>query len=279
MAGMALGMLAYFLFGMHDATIKLLVESLPVWQVVMVRSAMITVGCLLAGRRGLLVRAIATPLKLPLLFRGAITLAAWLCYFTAARSLPLAQMTALYFAAPVMVTLMAAPLLGERVGVWRWLCVALGLAGVLAASDPFGVSASLASCLVLIAAALWAYGIILMRQIARRETSVLQMFYTNLFFFAATAIGTALDSRSVSWAQAGLLGAVGLIGGFGQFALFESARLAPAAVMATVEYTALPWAFVFGFLVWGDVPPPAIWVGAALIAAAGAVLVATERRR
>jgi drug/metabolite transporter (DMT)-like permease len=69
-----------------------------------------------------------------------------------------------------------------------------------------------------------------------------------------------------------------VLGGLGQFCIFEAARHAPASVMATVEYTSLVWAFVLGYAIWGDVPDLAVWAGAALILVAGAVLLVSERR-
>ena len=138
-AGIGLGVLAYVLFSLHDATIKWLVSVMPIWQVLTLRSLTIVVGCVVIGRTKLLARAIETPLKIPLLFRGAITLAAWFCYYTASRSLSLAQMTSIYFAAPIMVTVLAIPMLGERVTPSRWLSVVIGFFGVMVASDPFGV--------------------------------------------------------------------------------------------------------------------------------------------
>jgi drug/metabolite transporter (DMT)-like permease len=75
-----------------------------------------------------------------------------------------------------------------------------------------------------------------------------------------------------------LMLASGVLGGFGQFCIFEAARHAPASVMATVEYTSLVWAFVLGYAIWGDIPDLAVWVGAALIVVAGALLLAGERR-
>src|SRR5262249_14127516 len=99
--GIGLGALAYALFSIHDATIKWLVEALPVWEVLFVRSTAITIGCLALGRTGLLARLAATPLRGALLVRGVITLAAWLCFYTAARSLPLAQLLTIYYAAPI----------------------------------------------------------------------------------------------------------------------------------------------------------------------------------
>jgi drug/metabolite transporter (DMT)-like permease len=276
--GIGLGVLAYAMFSMHDASIKWLVAELPIWQVLFCRSLTIVVFCLVFGREKLLARAVATPLKSSLALRGAITLAAWLCYYTASRSMPLAQLLSLYFASPLAVTVLAGPLLGERVTRARWGSVLVGFAGIVMATDPLDVRLSLPAVLVLIAAMLWGYGVILMRRIARRESSMLQMLYTNGTFLVGTGIACAFVWQTPSWSQAGLLLAIGVIGGMAQFALFEGCRHAPASVMATVEYTALIWAFVLGYLVWGDIPVPAVFIGAGLIMLAGVVLVLAERR-
>jgi drug/metabolite transporter (DMT)-like permease len=278
MLGIGLGILAYALFSVHDASIKWLVNSLPVWEVLFVRSAAIWLACLVIGRRRLLERAVETPLKGPLLFRGLITLTAWLCYYTAARTLPLAELLSLYFSAPLMVTVMAVPLLGEQVSGGRWLSVLVGFAGVVVVTNPWGLRISVPTLLVLCAAAQWGYGVILMRQIARREPSLLQIFFTNLIFMTCTGIACAIEWRTPSTGQVALLLLVSVFGGAGQFSLFEAARHAPASVMATVEYSALIWGFILGYLIWGNIPPAATFVGAGLILFAGALLFATERR-
>lgn len=276
---MVLGTFAWFLFALHDACIKWLVgHGIPVWQVLFSRSTVIVLVCLIAGRRRLLERAAATPVKAALLARAAITLAAWLCYYSAARTLPLAQLLTLYFAAPVMTTLLAVPLLKERVPPMRWVSVAGGFAGVLVACDPGGVALSAATMLALIAAAFWGYAVILMRQTALAESNLLLMFYTNGLFLLATSIACAAISwRTPTLEQAGLLLIVGVIGTAAQFALFEGMRHAPASIMASVEYSALIWAFALGFVIWGDIPPIAVFIGAALILGSGVLLVATER--
>src|SRR6185437_9123895 len=114
-AGIALAVTAYACFSVHDATVKWLVALLPVWQVLFVRSTFIVIGAVAIGRTALLQRALASPLKGALLLRAALTLAAWLCYYSAARTLGLAELTTLYFSAPLIVTLLSVPLLGERV--------------------------------------------------------------------------------------------------------------------------------------------------------------------
>ena len=277
--GMGLALLAYSLLALQDATVKWLVATVPVWQVLFVRSLILVLGCLSAGGRPLLRHAATTTTRALLLRRGAVTLAAWVCYFTAARFLPLGQLVTLYFTAPVVVTLLAAPLLGEQVGRMRWLAVGVGFSGTVLAADPAGLSLSPATVLVLIAACLWGYGVILTRQIARRERSLVQMLFNNCFFLVLTAAGCALTWHTPSAQDIWLLLLVGVLGGIGQFSLFESAQHAPASLTAPLEYTALIWAFLLGFLVWGDAPRPAVFAGAALILSAGLLLLLTERRR
>ena len=174
--------------------------------------------------------------------------------------------------------MLAAPVLGEVVTRGRWIAVAVGFVGVMIASDPLGVQLSLATVLVLLAACMWGYGVLLMRQIARRESSLLQMLASNSVFVVATGAMSLVEWRPTHPAQFGLLLAVGILGGLGQFTLFEGARRAPASVMATVEYSGLLWAFILGYAIFGDIPRPAVFVGAALIVCAGVLLIGTERR-
>lgn len=276
---MLLGVLAYSLFAMHDATNKWLVAYLPVPEVLFFRSLMIVVGVLVTSRGRVVPSLLASTMKLSLAARGALTLAAWLLYYTAAASLSLAQLTTLYYSSPLLTTLLARPLLGERVTALRWTCVSIGFVGVLIASDPFGVRPSVATGLVLVAAAMWALAVILMRQIARRETSILQVFAQNLVFLVVTGALSLWQFRMPHGIEWLLLVEIGVFGGCGQYILFEAARQAPAAVMATVEYVSLIWAFALGFLVFGDIPRTAVFGGAALIMLAGVLLVLGERRK
>ena len=281
---MALGVGAYFLFSGHDAAIKWLVSGAPgepalfVWQVLFARSAFIVTAVLIAGRRRVLERAVLTPEKPRLALRSAIILFAWLSYYSAARELPLAQLLTLYFAAPIVTTILAAPLLGERVPLSRWISVGVGFVGVVVACDPAGMTVSFAAARVLLAAGLWGFAIILMRQIARRESSLVQMLYANGGFLVATGLACLVRFEAPVARQLWLLLLVGAAGAAGQFCLFEGARRAPASVMASVEYTALIWAFVLGWLVFHDVPRRPVVFGAGLILAAGAWLVVSERR-
>ncbi len=277
--GIFLGVLAYGLFCVHDAEVKWLVATTPVWQVLFFRSVIVLAGTVAIGRGKLLRRAVDSPLKWQLAGRAVLMLTAWICYYTASRSLPLAQLLTLYFAAPLIITLLAARMLNEHVTAARWGAVVIGFVGVLFASDPFGVTASFPTLLVLIASVLWAYGIVLMRRIARQESSLLQMLFSNALFMVATGAASVVTWHTPTGFELLLALGVGLFGGLAQYSVFEAARMVPASVLATVEYSALLWAFLLGYAIWGDIPVLGVFVGAGLIVAAGVLLVVTERRK
>jgi drug/metabolite transporter (DMT)-like permease len=117
-----------------------------------------------------------------------------------------------------------------------------------------------------------------MRQIARREPTLLQMLAINTVFLIGTGAACLMDWHPVTMRQFAMLIGVGVIGGLAQYLVFETARMIQASVMATVEYSALPWAFLLGYWIWLDVPPFAVFFGASLIILAGAFLVRAERR-
>jgi drug/metabolite transporter (DMT)-like permease len=281
-AGMLLGVGSYALFALNDATNKYLVTFLPVAQALFFRSLTITLGCLAVGRTQSVSTMIVSPVLKRMLFRAVITLVAWLCYFSAAPMLPFAQMMTLYFASPILTTLLAIPILGERVSAIRWISIFAGFTGVVVAADPRGLlqgeTPAWAIALVMIAAVLWAYAAILMRQIARHEGALVQMLLQNGFFLVVTAIWTAFHWVTPSPLELFLLVFIGVIGAGGQLLQFAAIRRAPVAVMAVVEYSGLIWAFSLGWLIFADEPSLAVWIGAAIILVAGMFLVAMEHR-
>ena len=121
--------------------------------------------------------------------------------------------------------------------------------------------------------------ILLMRVIAKRESSLVQMFYQNALFLVLTGMASWFWWTPPSPLEFALLALIGVFGGAGQYIMFEGIRLAPASVMSTVEYTGLLWAFLLGYLVWGDIPSATTWAGAGMIALSGVFLLLMERQR
>ena len=277
--GMALGLAAYSIFAVHDALVKGVIHDIPVVQILFLRSIVVTLICLGIGRMGVVRGLIKSPNKPMLLLRGMLTLAAWCMYYPAGKELQLAEMTTLYYVAPVITVVLAVVFLKERLTLARVGASAIGFFGVVVAMNPAGITIGVPALLALGAAFLWSVAMIVMRTVSKSESSLVLVFSMNLFYIVVLA-GFALpfwvpmDAREIAF-----IALTGLCGLAGQYALIDAARLVPASVLGTVEYTALCWSFIFGFLFYAEMPAPLVYVGAGMVVAAGMILAVNERHR
>jgi RarD protein len=275
--GMALAITAFTLFAVHDALVKSVVSALPVFQILFVRSIFIVAACLVI-RRSVFREMLASPNKVMHVLRGVLTLAAWIMYYSAARDLQLAEMTTLYYFAPIITIVLAVIFLKERLTLARVGAAAIGFFGVIVAVDPSGLSIGVPALMVLGAAFLWAVAMILMRTIARSDSSIVLIFSMNLFFAIAMGLASIPVWTAMTPVEILIVVMIGAVGGSAQYILVEAARLVPASVVGTVEYGALIWSFIFGFVFWGEMPAGSVYLGAALVIAAGLVLAWSEHR-
>jgi drug/metabolite transporter (DMT)-like permease len=276
MAGVVLSLAGYSVFSIQDAMVKWLVANHAVPQILFMRSATILLLCLAIGRRSLLTQVLASRNKLALLFRGALILLAWFCYYNAARHLQLAELVTIYFAAPMFVTVLSVLVLHETVCWPRWVGVSLGFAGVVIACQPGRLGLSFPIALTLLAAFVWAYTNILVRQISRFETTMVQMLFSNGAFTLACGLMLPWVWTPTAPGEYLLMMALGLTGAVGQYLLFEGFRLAAASLVAPFEYVTLLWAFCLSYLIWGDIPHAAVFLGAGLIMASGLLVMVGE---
>ncbi|MDP4822591.1 MAG: DMT family transporter [Aestuariivirgaceae bacterium] len=277
--GIYLSVAAFVLFAAQDAAVKWLVAGVAVAQILFVRS--LTIVAILTVWKGVpLWRELAaSPHRRPLLLRGVLLLSAWMCFYNAARYLQLAELTVIYYGSPLIVTLLSVPILRERVPPTRWAVTALGFTGVLVACLPHDASQPLAMALAGVASFLWAMSMLLMRSVAGKASS----FVLSLSQNATLLLGCAFIAPFL-WAHLplthyALMIAIGMGSGMGQFLMFEAAKRAPASVMAPMEYSSLLWAFLLGFVIWGDVPPWTVFAGGGLIILSGLTMLLTESRR
>lgn len=279
LVGVLSTILAYFLFTLQDASVKWLVVAIPVVQILFVRSVTILAICLVVGRGEVVAQSLRSPVRKPMLLRALLLLAAWLSYYNAARTLGLAELTTLYYAAPVLVTLLAVPILGEDVPLARWLAVVIGFAGVAVATDlvSTGLKISWPVWLALQAAIFWAISTVLLRKTSLAERTIVQMTLSNFMLAVFTGVALVFYWTPVTLAQLALTSLTGVIAALGQYAMFEGMRRAPVSILAPFEYTSLVWAFILGFAIWGDVPRHNVFLGAGLIFAAGVTIVLGER--
>lgn len=277
--GLLLGAGAYSLFSVHDTLVKLMVAGLPVVQILFIRSIIISVATLAMSRGAVIGELGASRRKGLLLWRAVTTLAAWCLYYVNGTELKLAEMTTLYYVAPLVTLVLAVIFLKEKLTAPRVVATLVGFVGVVVACNPAGIPLGLPALMVLAAATLWSIATILMRTISNSDSSMLLMFSLNAFYVLAllpfALVGwQAMDLASVIFA----LG-TGIAGGLGQLLLIESARRLPAGVLGTVEYTGLVWAFIFGALVFHESPGDVVYWGAGLVVIAGLILAWGERLR
>lgn len=210
--------------------------------------------------------------------RGFILVLAAYAFFHGLRVLPLAEATSLIFAAPLFVTAISVPLLGEQVGWRRWLAVIVGFLGVLIIVRPGAAAFQLASLFVIATALLYALFMISARWIHREDSFWTMMFYVTLFPILFCFPLVVVQWQAVDIAHLPHLLGMAIFGTLGVTLIGNAFRLAPAAVVAPFDYTALLWASLLGWLVWGEVPDIWTYVGAAVIMVSGISIVIRETR-
>ncbi|MEX0406477.1 DMT family transporter [Aquibium sp. LZ166] len=213
------------------------------------------------------------------LARGVLWLGAAVLFFTSIMHLKLAEATALIFAAPFFITVMSALVLGDHVGWRRWSAVIVGFVGVLIVVRPGGASFQPVSLLPVATAFLYALLMLSARWLDPRDSVWTLLLYLTGAGALVAALATPFVWREIQSEHLWLFFAISLFGTVGMTMMTQAFRLAPAALIAPLDYTALVWATAFGWLIWSEVPDTATFLGAAVIIASGVVVILRERRR
>lgn len=281
-AGIGYVVLAIFLFSGINVVVKWLAAAYPVTELLFFRNLFGLVPCLwLVAQAGGTATLRTTRWDLHLT-RGVLGVTSLGLFFWSLDLMPMADAQALSFAAPLFLTALSVPLLGEKVGPWRWGAVLVGFAGVVLAAMPgrdAGALNGLGALVGIGSALLFALAMLSIRRMARTEASAAITFYYTAICAAVTAPFVLVDWVVPSVADLGALAAAGLAGGLGQYCLTRAFALAPASATAPFNYTAMIWAMLFGYVFWGEVPGTALLAGTALVVASGLVILWRERRR
>jgi drug/metabolite transporter (DMT)-like permease len=210
--------------------------------------------------------------------RGVLGIMMMAGFVYALRTLPLSTAYSIFFVAPLMITALSVPFLGEHVGPRRWIAIAVGLLGVLVVLRPTGEGVlTLAGVAVLLAAFGYSVSAITVRIIARTDSTQALMVWL-LFFMALGAGLLALpDWTPIRGSDAWVIAGIGVAGALGQYAITEAFRLGEASLIAPLEYTALVWGVLLDATLWGVLPDSITWLGAGIIVASGLYLLRRER--
>lgn len=278
--GIALALTAILVFATQDASSKFLVQSVSPFQMTMMRFwAFAAFALALAWRQGRVRDALKSRQPVLQVLRGALLIADIWMYMLALRTVPLAEVQSITLVYPLLVTLAAIPILGEKVGIFRISAVAVGFIGALVIVRPGGVPLDWGVAFALGSGACYALYIVLTRKVSATDSTTTSMFYVGAVgLVASSAVGMffwqPLDLRS------GLLvGYIMLTGVVAHGMMILALSMAPASVLQPFNYTSLPWAILLSYFLFGHLIDPWSLLGAAIIVGAGLVVMGRERMR
>ncbi len=209
--------------------------------------------------------------------RALLVVFATLAFFQSMRSLSLAEAASLLFTAPIIVAALVALFVNERVSTRRWASVLLGFAGVLIIVRPGMEAFRPGSIHAILAAFLYALIMLSARWIDTRDGFWTMTFQMTLFSALFGAVSLFGDWPDVQVSDVGLFAIMAVLGTGGAAFISQAFRMAPATLVAPLDYTALLWASLMGWLVWGTVPGWPVYAGALVIVASGIILLRTGR--
>ncbi|WP_164659344.1 DMT family transporter [Tropicibacter sp. Alg240-R139] len=301
--------IAFIIAGMiaisiNDMLIKQLSGDYPLHQMVFLRSSIgITLSMVLVYFEGG-VSLLKTGHPMLHSVRCIMVVASNMSFFVALAALPLADVTALFFAAPLFITVLSIPMLGEKVGVMRITAVVIGFAGVILMQRPWEGSDSAAAdrivlLLPVLAALTYAINQVMTRKLgATTKASALAVYIQGMFiivsigFYLIAGDGRYAEGlenpswvfllRAWVWPEQGdwfYFIWLGLNSGVVGYCLAQAYRLADAATVAPFEYVGLPMAIFWGWLLWAEIPSLEVWAGMAMIMGSGLFVFLRERQK
>ncbi|MEO9526659.1 DMT family transporter [Roseibium sp.] len=276
--GLIAALVAFAIFSSHDALIKTLGGSYPAFQIIFfsILFAFVPMSMLMLADKA--VDNFRPRHPWLVLLRSCLTIISMSCGFYAFTALPLAEVYALLFAMPLLITAFSVPLLGETVRAQRWAAVVVGLIGVLIVLRPGLTAMSLGHLAALTAACANSLATILVRKLGGQERSVVLILYPMLLSMFAMSLTLPVVYVPVKLVDLGLMASIGFLSVIAQTFLISAYRAAPAAVVAPIQYSQIIWATLFGVLFFAETPDIYVAVGSTIIIASGIFVVWRESR-
>ena len=261
-----------------DAGMKTLSSSYPPLQVASLRGLASLPFVLLwvawSGGFRQLVRV-----RFPLhLFRAVLGIVMLVSFVYGVRELPLSEAYSIFFVAPLLITAFAVPILRERVGIRRWIAIAVGMAGVIFVLRPTATGVATAAGLaVFLAAAGYALSAITVRVLGRTDSTQSMVFWLMLLVGGGAGLLALPRWQPVESRHWIVIAGIALTGSIGQWAITEAFRIGEASFIAPFEYTALVWGVGLDWIFWRVTPGLTTLLGAAIVIASGIYLMRRER--
>ena len=296
--GVGFLLIGILIFSLQDIAVKWIGGDYPVLEIVSFRSLVALPLTLLffryEGGRGLPTTQRHTLEYL----RGVFFFLSYTTHFMGLAALPLAEIAAIRFSGPLMITILSVVMLGETVGLRRWLALLVGFMGVLMIVRPGLATFNTGSIFILISVLFYALATMLTRKLQTTDSSATMAYYSSLVYLIATIIlaplvilvGDFPDAHPsiaflfrtwampsfIDWA---VMSGLGLVWAGGMYFIARAYSVALASVVAPFEYTALPINVMWGFIIWQELPGLATWAGAFLALLSGVYILYQDQKQ
>lgn len=277
--GIACAIAGGALLTLNDGVMKWLTGSYPTGEILFVRGAFAFIPILFLAWRAGGLDALQIHNFQAQSARAVCLIVSAFLYVTALKYLPLADVIAVTFMVPIIVTALAPSILGEYVGWRKWTAIILGFLGILVMVRPTNEALQIAIILPLGSATATAFRDIITRRISSSESSTATVAFTNGAVMLAGLVTLQFGWVVPNWHDMGLMAIGGIMFGAAHFLYIESLRLAEAVIVTPFRYFNMVWAILFGLLIWGDFPDIWVFAGTALIITSGLYLMRREVRQ
>ena len=211
--------------------------------------------------------------------RGVLLIADIWFFALALRTVPLGELQAVIIVYPLLVTLFAIPILGEKVGIFRFAAVGAGFAGALVVMRPGGVPLDWGVGFALISSVLYAFYIVVTRKVSQKDSAATSMIYVALVGLVMSGAVGVFFWEPMAWGDFALVVVMMITTCAGHGVMVIALSMAPASVLQPFNYFSLPWAILLSVVVFGHWIDPISLLGAGIIVAAGLVVMARERAK
>lgn len=267
-------------FGIQDVLSKTLVQTYSPFQVTMMRYwGFALFALVLVLRQAPMRQALSSKVPLLQVVRGSLLIVEIWFFAMALQTVPLGELQAISLVYPLLVTLFAIPILGEKVGVFRFVAVGIGFVGAMVIVRPGGLPLDWGVLFAMISATLYSIYIVITRKVSQYDSAATSMAYTGLMgLLLSTAVGVFFW-QPMAWSDFGLVVTIMVTSCLGHGLMVFALSMAPASTVQPFNYFSLPWAIFLSALVFGHWIDGISLIGAVIIVAAGLVVMARERMR
>ena len=266
-------------FIVNDSLVKYASETMPAMQLIFVRGVMATLLVLAVAKAMGATRRIREIARGWVAVRAVVDAVATMLFLVSLFNLPLANATAINMASPLIITVLAAVFLGERLGPSRWLAIGIGFAGVLLIIQPQAEGFNHYALVCLLSTVLLSVRDLVTRRVHAHVPSILVTLSNTVAVTLLAGVLSVFDGwRVFSFYELGLLAVVAVFLATAYYLIVVSTRHGDLSLTAPFRYTAILFATVSGFVIWGDTPNVLAWCGIALVIASGIYVLRVSRR-